>query len=80
MQYHRSVRDSLREGREMSASYSELLERLESTSRSLNRALAFITDDRHLTGQREAARTVLREEIDAVERDLEAVKQEHGLA
>jgi translation initiation factor 2B subunit (eIF-2B alpha/beta/delta family) len=56
-----------------------LLERLESTRRSLQNALEFIKDDRNLTDDGMAAREVLREEIEAIERDLEAIRQEHGL-
>jgi hypothetical protein len=36
-------------------------------------------DDLHLTDQGIAAREVLMEEIEAIEQDLEAIKQEHGL-
>ena len=68
------------EGREMSKSYAELLERLESTKRSLRGALKFIRDDRHLTDEGIAAREALLEEIEAVEHDLEAIRQEHGLS
>jgi hypothetical protein len=56
-----------------------LLERLESTRRSLQNALEFIKDDRNLTDDGMAAREVLLEEIEAIERDLEAIRQEHGL-
>jgi hypothetical protein len=67
------------EGSEMSESYAELLERLESTKRTLHNALEFINDDRHLTDQGIAAREALLKEIEAIERDLEAIRQEHGL-
>ena len=63
----------------MSESYAELLERLESTKRTLHNALEFINDDRHLTDQGIAAREALLKEIEAIERDLEAIRQEHGL-
>jgi hypothetical protein len=63
----------------MSEAYGELLERLESTKRTLRNALDFINDDRHLTDQGIAAREALLEEIEAIERDLEAIRQEHGL-
>ena len=63
----------------MSESYAELLERLESTKRTLHNALDFINDDRHLTHEGIAAREVLLGEIEAIERDLEAIRQEHGL-
>jgi hypothetical protein len=64
----------------MSESYAELLERLEATKRTLHNALDFINEDRYLTDQGKAARKVLLEEIEAIEQDLEAIKQEHGLA
>jgi hypothetical protein len=63
----------------MSESYAELLERLEATKRTLRNALEFINDDRHLTDQGIAAREALLKEIEAIERDLEAIRQEHGL-
>ena len=63
----------------MSDSYVELLERLESTKRALHNALEFINDDRHLTDQGIAAREGLLGQIEAIERDLEAIRQEHGL-
>jgi len=63
----------------MSESYAELLERLEATKRTLRNALEFINDDRHLTDQGIAARKVLLGEIEAIEQDLEAIRQEHGL-
>jgi hypothetical protein len=65
------------EGSEMSESYAELLERLEATKRSLQNALEFIKDDRHLTDEGIAAREVLLEEIEAIEHDLEAIRQEY---
>jgi hypothetical protein len=64
----------------MSETYAaELLERLEATKRSLRNALEFINDDGNLSDQDRAASEVLLEEIEATERDLEAVKKEHGL-
>jgi hypothetical protein len=59
--------------------YAELLERLESTKRTLRNALNFINDDHHLTDEGIVAREVLLEEIEAIEQDLEAIRQEHGL-
>jgi hypothetical protein len=35
-------------------------------------------DDRHLTEQGTAAREALLEEIEAIEQDLVAIRQEHG--
>jgi hypothetical protein len=67
------------EGSEMSESYAELLERLESTKRTLRGALEFINDDRHLTDEGITAREALLGEIEAIEQDLEAIRQEHGL-
>ena len=61
----------------MSESYAELLERLEATKRSLQNALEFIKDDRHLTDEGIAARKALLVEIEAIEHDLEAIRQEH---
>jgi hypothetical protein len=52
---------------------------LESTKRALRNTLEFINDDRHLTDQGIAAREALLGEIEAIERDLEAIRQEHGL-
>jgi hypothetical protein len=63
----------------MSQSYAELLERLEATKRTLRYALEFINNDRHLTNEGIAARKVLLGEIEAIEQDLEAIRQEHGL-
>jgi hypothetical protein len=63
----------------MCESYAELLERLESTKRNLHNALEFINADRHLTDQGIAAREALLGEIEAIEQDLEAIRQEHGL-
>jgi hypothetical protein len=63
----------------MCKSYAELLERLESTKRNLHHALEFINADRHLTDQGIAAREALLGEIEAIEQDLEAIRQEHGL-
>jgi len=64
---------------EMSESYAELLERLETTKRTLHNALEFINEDRHLTDQGIVAREALLGEIEAIEQDLEAIRQEHGL-
>jgi hypothetical protein len=63
----------------MSESYADLLERLESTKRTLQNALEFINDDRHLTDEGIAARGALLKEIEAIEQDLAAIRQEHGL-
>jgi hypothetical protein len=58
------------EGREMSESYAELLEGLESTKRTLRGALDFINGDCYLTDEGITAREALLEEIEAVEHDL----------
>jgi hypothetical protein len=63
----------------MSESYAEFLERLESTKRTLRNALVFISDDRHLTDHGITARETLLKDIEAIEQDLEAIRQEHGL-
>jgi len=64
----------------MSESYAELLERLEATKRILRGALKFINEDHHLTDEGIAAREALLGEIEAIEQDLEAIRQEHGLS
>ena len=69
----------LLKGSEMSESCAEILERLESTKRTLRNALEFIDDDRHHTDEGIVARKVLLEEIEAIEQDLEAIRQEHEL-
>ncbi|HSK85694.1 MAG TPA: hypothetical protein VK902_20150 [Rubrobacter sp.] len=51
----------------MSESYVELLERLESTKRTVRNALEFVNDDRHLTDEGIAAREALLGEIEAIE-------------
>jgi septation ring formation regulator EzrA len=63
----------------MSESYAELLERLETTKQTLQKALDFINDDHHLTDEGIVAQEALLEELEGIERDLEAIKQEHGL-
>jgi hypothetical protein len=60
--------------------YAELVERLEATKRTLHNALEFINDDRHLTEEGIAARKALLGEIEAIDQDLEAIRQEHGRA
>ena len=52
---------------------------MEATKRSLRNALEFINNDRHLTDEGIVAREVLLEEIEAIEQDLETIRQEHGL-
>jgi ribulose 1,5-bisphosphate carboxylase large subunit-like protein len=52
---------------------------LEAVERTLRGALDFISDDRNLTDEGLAAREVLLEEIEAIEQDPEAVRQEHRL-
>ena len=67
----------------MSDEHGERLERLEvdlaSTESVLRDVLAFLSDARNLTVEGIAAREVLVQEIEAIEQDLEAVKQEHML-
>jgi hypothetical protein len=55
----------------------ELEVELEATRRSLRDALDFLSDDRHLTDKGVAARESLLRELEEIERDLEAVRQEH---
>jgi hypothetical protein len=45
----------------------------------MHNVLEFINDDRHLTDQGIAAREALLREIEAIEQDLEAIRQEHRL-
>jgi len=67
----------------MSNEHAERLERLkadvESKESVLRDALAFLMDDRNLTVEGIAARERLLREIAEIERDTEAVKQEHRL-
>ena len=51
--------------------------KLEAVRRSLRDALEFLSDDHHLTDKGKAARVSLLREIEEIERDLEAVRQEH---
>jgi hypothetical protein len=46
----------------------------------LRGALDFINGDCYLTDEGITAREALLEEIEAVEHDLEAIRQEHGLS
>jgi hypothetical protein len=55
------------------------LERLESAKSVLRDALEFIKDDDNLTAEGRAARDGLLRAIEAIERDLEAFRQEHTL-
>ncbi len=50
---------------------------LEVVKRALRDNLDFLNDDRNLTEKGIAAREDLRREIEEIERDLEAVRQEH---
>jgi len=50
---------------------------LEAAKRALRNALEFINDDLHLTADGIAARQTLLREIEAIEQDLEAIRQEH---
>jgi hypothetical protein len=52
---------------------------LESVNRVLRDALDWIGDDRNLTDKGLAARQSLLGEIEEIERDLEAIRQEHML-
>lgn len=52
---------------------------LESVQRVLRDTLAWIGDDRHLTQRGIAAREDLYAELDKINQDLEAVRQEHRL-
>jgi hypothetical protein len=63
----------------MNESYAELLERLEAAERALRNALAFLSNETHLTDKGTAAREALLEEMERIQQDLEAIRQEHGL-
>jgi hypothetical protein len=52
---------------------------LESVEQTLRDALDFINDDRHLTNKGLASREALRREIEEIEKDTEAIRQEHRL-
>ncbi len=51
---------------------------LEAAERALRYALDFLGDDGHLTEEGRAARAGLMREIETIEKDLEAIRQEHG--
>ena len=53
---------------------------LESVEQTLRDALHFINDDRHLTSKGMASREALRREIEEIEKDTEAIRQEHRLS
>ena len=59
-------------------SRAKLEAELEALRRSLRDALDFLSDDRHLTDKGKGARESLLRELEEIERDLEAVRQEHG--
>ncbi len=50
---------------------------LGAAERALRDTLAFLSDDRNLTGEGIAEREDLLRELEAIERDLEAIRQEH---
>jgi hypothetical protein len=52
---------------------------LESVEQTLRDALDFINDDSHLTNKGLASREALRREIEEIEKDTEAIRQEHRL-
>jgi len=52
---------------------------LESVEQTLRDALDFINNDRHLTSKGIALREALRRGIEEIEKDTEAVRQEHRL-
>ncbi len=57
---------------------SKLEAELEAVERSLRDALDFLSDDGNLTDKGRAAREGLLREIEPIEQDLEAIRQEHG--
>jgi hypothetical protein len=68
---------------ELSDEHGERLERLraevESARAALRDVLDFLSDDRHLTDKGIAMREDFLREVQEMQRDLEAVKQEHRL-
>ncbi len=58
---------------------SKLEADLEAAERALRDALDFLSDDGNLTDKGIAARESLLRELEEIERNLEAVRQEHGL-
>lgn len=50
---------------------------LESAQRAVRDALDFLSDDGNLTDKGIAAREVLLREMEEIEQDLEAIRQEH---
>jgi hypothetical protein len=52
---------------------------LESVEQTLRDALDFINDDRHLTSKGIALREALRREMEEIEENTEAIRQEHRL-
>ena len=67
------------ERREMDEERRERLEaELESAERVLRDILGFLSDDRNLTGEGIATREDLLGELEAIELDLEAIRQEHA--
>jgi hypothetical protein len=63
---------------ERCAKLEKLEAELESAERVLRDFLEWLSDDRNLTDKGIAAREVLRRDLEAIERDAEAVRQEHG--
>jgi hypothetical protein len=56
----------------------ELQERLERLKELHRRVLDFLGDDRNLTDKGIAARDEFLREREAIQQDLEAIRQEHG--
>jgi hypothetical protein len=63
----------------MNESYAALLAGLEATKRSLRNALDFVDENHHLLDEGIVAREALIGELEEIEQDLEAIRQEHGL-
>jgi hypothetical protein len=64
---------------ERRARVEKLRVELESAQQGLREAMDFLNDDRHLTAKGIRLREDLRREMRAIEKDTEAVRQEHRL-
>ena len=64
---------------ERRARVEKLRAELESAQQVLHEAMDFLNDDRHLTAKGIRLREDLRREMREIEKDTEAVRQEHRL-
>ena len=63
---------------EKHAKLEKLRAELERKRQLFREAMDFLNDDSKLTAEGIAAREVLRRDLEEIERDAEAVRQEHG--